>query len=170
MLFHTKLLLSGTAAFALFDLPAHGQQLSAQDRTFIEDAAKGGVREVYMGHLGIERGQSQAVKGFSQRLINDHNMANQELATLAKKKGVMLPGNDAKMISMPLEIKSGADFDKEFARAMIEDHQKDISMFEKETSSGNDPDVKNWASKVLPTLRAHLAEARALVVPQQQLP
>ena len=171
MLFHTRLLLSGTAAFALLDLPAlQAQQLSAQDRTFMEDAAKGGVREVDMGHLGIERGQSQAVKGFSQRLINDHNMANQELATLAKQKGVLLPGDDAKMMSMPLTIKSGADFDKEFAKAMIEDHQKSISMFEKEASSAGDPDVKGWASKVLPTLRAHLAEAQALALPEQKLP
>src|ERR1700722_8020122 len=98
MLFHTRLLLSGTAAFTLFGLPGlQAQQLSAQDRTFMEDAAKGGMREVQMGHLGIERGQSQAVKGFSQRLINDHNMANQELAKLAKQKGVLLPGDDAKI-------------------------------------------------------------------------
>ena len=47
------------------------------------------------GILGSSRGQSQAVKGFSQRLINDHNMANQELAKLAKQKGVSLPGDDA---------------------------------------------------------------------------
>jgi putative membrane protein len=171
MLFHTRLLLSGAAALALLGLPGlQAQQPSAQDRTFMEDAAKGGMHEVHMGHLGIERGQSQAVKGFAQRLINDHNMANQELATLAKQKGVLLLGDDAKMISMPLATKSGADFDKEFARAMIEDHQKDISAFEKEASSGNDPDVKNWASKTLPTLRAHLAEAQALALPEQRLP
>jgi putative membrane protein len=133
---------------------------------FMEDAAKGGMHEVHMGHLGIERGQSQAVKGFSQRLINDHTMANQELAALAKQKGVSLPGD----VSIPLAVKSGADFDKEFGRAMIEDHQKDISAFEKEASSGSDPDVKNWASKTLPTLRAHLAEAQALTLPEKKLP
>jgi putative membrane protein len=44
----------------------------------------------------------------------------------------------------------------------VEDHQKDIAEFEKEARSGNDPDLKNWASKTLPTLRAHLAEAQAL--------
>jgi putative membrane protein len=131
---------------------------------------KEGCTKFIWATLGIERGQSQAVKGFAQRLINDHNMANQELATLAKQKGVLLLGDDAKMISMPLATKSGADFDKEFARAMIEDHQKDISAFEKEASSGNDPDVKNWASKTLPTLRAHLAEAQALALPEQRLP
>jgi putative membrane protein len=136
----------------------------------MEDAAKGGTYEIQMGHLGIERGQSQAVKGFSQRLINDHNLANRELAALAKQKGVILPGDDAKIISMPIATKSGADFDKDFGRVMFEEHRQAISAFEKETSSGSDPDVMNWARKTLPTLRAHLAEAQELALPEQKLP
>jgi putative membrane protein len=171
MFFPTRLFLGATAAFALCGLPGvQAQQLSAQDRTFMEYAATGGLFEVQMGQLGIARGQSQAVKGFCQRLINDHTMANKELAALAKQKDVILPGDDAKMMAMPVPSTSGADFDKEFGRAMIEDHQKDILVFEKEANSGNDPDVKNWASKTLRTLRAHLAEAQSLALPEQKLP
>ena len=171
MLFHIRLLLLASAVFALCGVSAvQAQQLSAQDRTFMEDAAKRGMHEIQMGHLGIERGQSQAVKGFSQRLINDHNLANQELAALAKQKSVVLPGDDAKVMPMPIVTKSGADFDKEFGRVMIEDHRQAISAFEKEASSGNDPDVTNWARKTLPTLRAHLAEAQELALPEQKLP
>lgn len=170
MLFHTRLLLGGTVVLALFPWSAgQAQQLSAQDRTFMEDAAQGGIHEVQMGHLGIERGQSQAVKGFSQRLINDHTMANKELALLAKQKGVLLPGDDAKMVAMPLATKTGADFDKEFGRAMIEDHQKDIAAFEKEAITTSDPDLRNWVTKTLLTLRAHLGEAQALALPEQKL-
>ena len=125
MLFHIRLLLLATAVFALCGVSAvQAQQLSAQDRAFMEDAAKRGMHEIQMGHLGIERGQSQAVKGFSQRLINDHNLANQELAALAKQKSVVLPGDDAKVMPMPIVTKSGADFDKEFGRVMIEDHRQ----------------------------------------------
>jgi putative membrane protein len=38
---------------------------------------------------------------------------------------------------------------------MKEDHNKDISKFEKEASGGQDADIKNWASKTLPTLKVH---------------
>jgi len=104
-----------------------------------------------------------AVKSYSQRLINDHTKANQELTALAKKKGVMLPADDSKMASsMPIAKKSGADFDKEFAMSMIDDHSKVIAAFEKEIASGCDPDVKAWAGKTLPTLREHLTEAQSL--------
>ena len=142
---------------------AAAQNLSMQDRNFIQDAAKGGMMEVHMGHLGVDRGASEAVKSFSQRLINDHTKANEELEALAARKGVTLPPDDAKMaFSTPLASKSGAEFDREFARTAVEDHRKDIAAFEKEASSGSDPEVKRWAEKTLPTLRSHLAASEAL--------
>jgi putative membrane protein len=106
------------------------------------------------------------VKSLSRRLIDDHSKGNRELEALAKRKGVSLPPDDAKMVySMPLASKSGAEFDREFAQTAVEDHEKDIAEFEKEARSGSDPDVKNWAQQTLPTLRAHLAAAQALSKP-----
>lgn len=164
MRLYTQSFLCAAAVLALgsFSLmPAEG--LSEQDQKFIQDAAKGGMMEVHMGELGMARGASLGVKSLSQHLINDHKAANRELAALAKQKGVSLPSDDAQMAaSMAFANKTGDDFDKAFARSAVEDHQKDIAEFEKEASSGNDPDLKNWASKTLPTLRAHLAEAQAL--------
>ena len=105
-----------------------GQTLSEQDQKFFQDAAKGGMMEIRMGQLGLERGASPAVKALSQHLVNDHTAANNELAALAKQKGVSLPGDDAQMAaSMPFAKKSGDDFDKAFARTAGEDHQKDIA-------------------------------------------
>ncbi len=165
MRFYKQSFLCATAVLALgnFSLAA-AQSLSEQDQKFVQDAAKGGMMEIRMGQLGLERGASPAVKALSQHLVNDHTAANNELAALAKQKGFALPGgDDAQMAaSMPFAKKSGDDFDKAFARTAVEDHQKDIAEFEKEASSGNDPDLKNWASKTLPTVRAHLAEAQAL--------
>ncbi len=154
------------AAVALWSVPAQAQNLNVQDQRFIQDAAKGGMMEVHMGRLGLEKGQSQAVKNLSRRLIDDHSKGNRELEALAKQKGVSLPPDDARMVySTPLATKSGADFDREFARTAVEDHEKDIAAFEKEANSGSDPDVKNWARQTLPTLRAHLAAAQALPKP-----
>jgi putative membrane protein len=66
------------------------------------------------------------------------------------------------VVPAELSSKSGAEFDREFAKLMISDHQKDIAEFEKETRSGSDPDVKAWANRTLGTLRAHLQAAKAL--------
>jgi putative membrane protein len=162
---YTRPLWIAISVITLFALPAaRGQRLSALDRKFMEDATKGGMHEVYMGHLGVERGSSPEVKSFSQRLINDHNRANQELAELAKQKGFALPADDAKLANpTSLATKTGPEFDKEFARMMIEDHQKDIAAFEKEATLGGDPDLKIWVDKTLPTIKEHLMEAMGLL-------
>jgi putative membrane protein len=164
MRFYTQLILCAAAGLALGGFcPVSAQKLNDQDQKFLQDAAKGGMMEIRMGQMGLERGVSPAVKSLSQHLVNDHTAANKELAVLANEKGTFLPGDDAKMISsMPFATKSGDDFDKGFALQAVEDHKKAIAEFENETRTGTDPEVKNWATKALPTLRAHLAEAQDL--------
>jgi putative membrane protein len=131
------LLLVGTAL--LFSHTARAQSLNAQDRQFMMDAAKGGTTEVHVAQMGIERGTNPKVKSFARRLVNDHAKANQELIALAKTKRVQLPADDPKIASsMTIAKKTGADFDKEFAKMMIDDRQKTITMFEKEASSGSE--------------------------------
>jgi putative membrane protein len=124
-------------------------------------AAKGGMMEVRMGHMGLEHVSSAGVKSLSQRLVDDHTKGNNELMGLAKRKGVTLPGED-NALPKALSGKTGAAFDKEFAQIALKDHTDDFKEFEKEASSESDPDVKAWASKTLPTLQAHLNAAKAL--------
>jgi putative membrane protein len=133
------------------------------DSRFIEQAAKGGHNEVEFGRMGVEKATNPEVKAFAQRLVDDHTKANQELMELAKQKNVTLPTTYPKDTALDhLSKLSGAAFDKEFVRMAIADHQKDIALFERQATSGTDPDVKAWANKTLPTLRAHLDQAKAI--------
>jgi len=43
---------------------------------------------------------------------------------------------------------------------MVEDHEKDVKEFEKASKSAQDPDLKAWAAKTLPTLQGHLKMAK----------
>ena len=55
---------------------------------------------------------------------------------------------------------SGADFDRSYINLMVKDHEKDVKAFERQGTKGTDPDVRAWAAKMLPTLRAHYQQAR----------
>src|SRR4051812_22006608 len=69
----------------------------AADDTFVTKAAKGGMAEVELGKLASEKGTSDAVKQFGQRMVTDHGKANDELKSLAQSKNVTLPTDiDAK--------------------------------------------------------------------------
>lgn len=149
----------GAALFAATEAVS----LNSQDKSFVSDAAKAGMSEVHMGKLGMEKATAPAVRSFSQRMINDHSKANDELTGIATRKGLSMPG-DHDMPGM-LNLKSGASFDHAFAREAVEDHEKAVALFEKEAAEGSDSDLKAFARRTLPTLRSHLAAARAL--PQQ---
>ena len=52
--------------------------------------------------------------------------------------------------------KTGADFDKAYLTQLIDDHKKDVRLYERESKSGADKELKTWATNTLPTLRHHL--------------
>lgn len=140
-------------------------QLGAVDRHFIRKAGEGGLAEVELGKLAAEKGQSEEVKKFGQRMVDDHSKANDQLKQLAESKGVALPTTlDAqdKATKARLEKLSGEQFDRAYMSDMVKDHTKDVSEFQKVSKTAKDPDVKNFASQTLPTLEDHLKEARTI--------
>ncbi len=61
------------------------------DLAFMNDAGPGGVAEVELGRLAVERGASAEIKQFAQQMINDHSKAGEKLKKLAQQKKVTLP-------------------------------------------------------------------------------
>jgi len=138
--------------------------LAAQDATFIQEAAQGGMTEVREGQLAQKNTQNDAVRTFGQRLITDHGKANQELRQIAKNKGAAVPtslGKNQEQYDRLAALKD-ADFDKAFKEQSIKDHQGAIKLFEQQTQQGSDADLKAFAQKHLPHLREHLAMAQQL--------
>lgn len=139
--------------------------LNSRDRDFIMDAAIGGMEEVELGRIAAQKGTSEAVKTFGQRMVDDHSKANEELMTLTQSKGITLPTTlDEKHRAevTKLSAMTGADFDRAYSKMMLSDHNKDVSEFEKQSTKGTDPDLKAFASKTLPTLQEHLQMAKTL--------
>jgi putative membrane protein len=140
-------------------------QLTAKDFKFVSDAAKGGMTEVSYGQLALAKAADPAVHDFAQRMVNDHQKANDELKALAAQKGATLPEMSAKLDEKTAEHYknlSGADFDKAYMKDMVSDHKKTVKMFQKEGEKGDDADLKNWVTKTLPVLQEHLQMAESV--------
>lgn len=139
--------------------------LASTDKKFIKSAAEGGIAEVELGHLAVQKAASEDVKKFGQRMVDDHSKANDELKQVASSKGVDLPTDLSakdKMLKERLSRMNGQDFDKAYMQNMVKDHRKDVAEFQKESSNGSDPDVKQFASKTLPKLQEHLQSAESI--------
>jgi putative membrane protein len=128
-------------------------------QTFVREAAIGGMAEVELGHLAASKAASDPVKQFAQRMVTDHSHANAELKTLVQRKGLTLPSElDAshKQTRDTLAAMSGALFDRAYMDAMRKDHHQTYRDFRQQSMSGTDPEVRGWASKMLPTLQEHM--------------
>lgn len=155
-----SVLLTAGAGAAL----AFGQsQLSSADNNFVMKAAQGGMAEVKLGQLAMDKASSQTVKDFGQRMVTDHTKANDQLKQVAAKDGITLPTSlDAKDQATydKLSKLSGTQFDREYMRDMVKDHQTDVNEFRKESQSAKNPDVKQFAQQTLPVLEQHLTLAK----------
>jgi len=129
-----------------------GSSLDAKDKTFMRKAAKGGMMEVAMGRLAAQNAQSDDVKSFGERMVTDHSKANDELKSIAAKKGVKLPSKE------PSEKWSS---DKAYMDMMVKDHEKDLAEFKEEANMGTDPDVKKFAEDTAKMVQEHLDLAKA---------
>ena len=139
-------------------------KVAHEDKEFFDKAAAGGMFEVEVGKLAESRAQNAEVKAFGAQLVKDHGAANDELKALAQKKNVALPTALPKAQQKELDkLSKSKDFDKDFVKHVgLDDHKKDIKLFEKTSKDAKDPDVKAFASKTLPTLQQHHQKAEEL--------
>ena len=139
-------------------------QLSARDYKFVRDALKGGSMEISLGQLAAQQGTNQSVRAFGDRMVQDHQKANQELTQLATQKGATIQEPmDKKTDEMAAHLRglSGTEFDKAYIKMMISDHKTVIKEFQSEAAKADDADLKNWATQTLPTLQEHLRLAES---------
>jgi len=145
---------------------AQRSMLERDDRSFLENAVQGSHAEIEGSKLALEKSESQEVKDFARKMIDDHEMMVKEAADLASKKGLTPP--DGPSIMQKTEITglkalSGGAFDTMYVnRIAVAAHESTVEMFEEASKEAQDPDVRALASKALPTLREHLEMGRAL--------
>lgn len=135
------------------------------DNKFVKDAALGGMAEVELGKLATQKGSSDAVKQFGQKMVDDHTKANDQLKEIASKENISIPDSlDSKHQSRieKLSKLSGPAFDKAYAKDQVKDHKKDVGEFKSEAENGSNPSIKQFASTTLPTLQEHLSMAQDL--------
>lgn len=141
---------------------AEGQQNEPiAEREFITKAGQDGKAEVSLATLAEKKAENERVKQFAARMIRDHTSANNELSAIAQKKNVEIGDIPAEKKAMAdkLGAMDAKGFEQAYMSHMVEDHEKAVELFTRGSNS-TDADVKAFASKTLPTLKEHLAEAQ----------
>jgi putative membrane protein len=145
-----------------------------QDKMFLRQAAEGGIAEVKFGQLAVQKGSTDEVRSFGQKMVDDHTTLNLELAQVADSMGVMLPKSMNKEDQAEydkLNGLSGNDFDMEYVSFMVKDHHKDLHEFRMEAASRADPTLRDEVVKAAGIIHDHtvmvdkLARAKGIPIP-----
>jgi putative membrane protein len=122
--------------------------------------------EIEAGKLAVEKGESKEIKKFGKALVSDHTAAQKKVVALAKQLKIDLPKESPEMSHGMLEkarATTGAEFDRTFATAMLEDHKKDVEEAADARDKTSNPKLKKLLTELVPKLEKHRETAQKLV-------
>lgn len=139
--------------------------IETEDRDFLSNAAQAGHLEIEGSKMALRKSANLDIKTFAQRMIDDHGKVAQELAGLARNKGVEIPGEPSLMqkgVLKGLDLRSDG-FDEAYADSIaVSAHKDAVELFDKAAREAKDAEVKAFAARVLPQLKQHLAMGQEL--------
>ena len=121
--------------------------------------------EIKAGTMARQKGNTEEVRAYGNRLENDHQLSEQMLKALARSEhiGVQAPAKmtqQAAALINKLESLSGGPFDQAFIKAMIQGHTQAIQMLMQARGKLGDPQVRKFVGKMIPILKQHLQLAK----------
>ena len=143
---------------ALSSAAVFAQTTSASDKMFLHKASEGGYAEVQLGQLAASKGNSDEVKKFGQKMVDDHSALNEQMKPFAEAAGLKAPTKLAPKDQAEydkLNGLSGDDFDKEYLAYMRKDHHMDLREFRKEESTTTDARLKDAVAKGESVIKEH---------------
>ena len=160
-------LLSCSFALALFVTSAHAAEMSKNDTSLQDTLSKihtVNQNEINMAKMALEKGQSNQVKSFAQRMIKDHSMADQKVMNLAKQEKLTLtkyPLTASEQGQMDqLNASSGNEFDRLYMEANRKGHDQALTMLKDSERQVTDPKAKKLISQLIPKVAHHDKLAR----------
>jgi putative membrane protein len=142
---------------------------SASAKTFPAEAIQSDAAKIKLGALAEKNGGSLEMRDFGKTLVIDHTQAQQQAKATAQQLGVATPNEPTSQAQNDYDRFakiSGRDFDREFSRHLVDDHEKDLQKFKSEADMKNGP-TSALAAQQLPTLERHLQMAQTLEQKQQ---
>ena len=132
------------------------------ERRFLQIAAANLRFEAEASRLAQARTNNPAVKDLANTLLSRQKTAQPELLRLLHTRGMAqpMPSNAHGKVLKQLAKLNGAKFDRLYVdEVVLRSYQADIANYEKVAAQAEDPVLKAWIDRQLPTLRFHYAKA-----------
>jgi putative membrane protein len=139
--------------------------VNSTDQMFMTNVAMGNSAEIMAGQLAASKSTNTSVKNFGQLMVTEHTQAKTDLQTVANGIGMTLSDSvdaEHRALMTRLNSLSGRSFDTAYMNSQVMDHQKTLTIFQTENSSGNNQSVRNYSNTYTPHIQMHLRMADSL--------
>jgi putative membrane protein len=130
-----------------------------EDKAFVRKALQGGMTEVQLGQLALQKSSNDDVKQFAQKMVDDHTKLGDQMKQVAQQMNVKAPDSPSskdKSTMAKLQTLNGDDFDKAYIKDMVKDHQQDAKDFKQEAQSTTNPALKSVVVQGQQVIDEHL--------------
>lgn len=160
-----KYLLASVFCFAIAATIANAEDKKPLDKEFVDKVSSSGRVEVELAKIAQVRATNDEVRKFAAKLQEDHAKANNDLLIIVSDEQIAIPEKPLPEHEKHLQHFTGdkvKDFDKEYIKMMMENHEKSVELFTKASKEAKNEKVKKFAEKTLPVIKEHLAMAKKI--------
>jgi putative membrane protein len=129
------------------------------DKAFVRKALQGGMTEVQLGQLALQKSNNDDVKQFAQKMIDDHTKLGDEMKQVGQQMGIRAPDSPSskdKSAMAKMQALNGDEFDKAYIKDMVKDHQQDAKDFKQEAQTTTNPALKSVVVQGQQVIDEHL--------------
>jgi putative membrane protein len=160
------------AARGASDRPAIGSATAPTADSSIDPVAQAVEMhnaEIALARIASGKAQNPKVKSFAEMLIKDHTDALRKLQSV---QGVtttnMKPSARHQANAERLSKISGSEFDREYMRAAVSDHQEALRFFEQQSKADDSAaplpgNLAKVSQEIIPAIREHLQKAQSIL-------
>lgn len=128
------------------------------DATFLVDAYSYNSMIVRYGQEAMQHASTPAMQDFASQTVGYHQNLNNEIEALASERNVALPaavGENVEEQAREMREKEGRDFDEAYLDVLEAIQGNMIGQYEDAAENASDEEIRTWASRTLPDIRAH---------------
>src|SRR4051812_29218200 len=119
-----------------------GASISKGDMRSMQKMAQADMAEIAAGKVAAEKASSPEVKKYAQHMVDEHSKMLDEGSNPARGKGRSPPAGPEKKHRAARQKRRGfwgEDFDRQYMRQMVKDHQDALKLAEKAAKDAKDP-------------------------------
>jgi len=147
--------------------PAPAQAALGASQSFANVAAASDAFEIETSRLALTNGASASVKSYARKMIDAHTASTATLKTAAAQASPAIvpdPVLNAEQQQKLDQLKAlnGAAFDQAYIAEQAAGHQQTLDALKAYAATGDSPQLKRFATGLIPTVTAHLNMAKAM--------